>query len=56
MEHASERAGGGHEAPGAPKNAAAAQPEEAVWSFQLCQGGDLVNQTFLLGGTSEKRR
>lgn len=30
MEHASERAGGGHEAHGAPKNAAASQPEEAA--------------------------
>ena len=46
MEHALERAGWGREAPGTPKNAAEAQPEEAAWAFQSCQGGGHVNQPF----------
>ena len=46
MEQALERAGWGREAPGTPKNAAEAQPEEAAWAFQSCQGGDHVNQPF----------
>ena len=56
MEHALERAGWGHEAPGTPQNAAEAQPEEATWEFQSCQGGDHVNQRFSLAGQLKNGR
>ena len=56
MEHASEKSCWGREAPGTPKNTAEAQPEKAAWACQSRQGDGHVNQPFLLGGTSEKRR